>query len=409
MTILNKIGGMFSRKSASQGYDKLAEAIDAAGGGMVDIAGVSVSRKTALQVATVFACVRTIADGCATPDLHVYRKIDKKRSELADDIPEYRLLNRRPNAYQTSFEWRRMMTMHAALTGTGLSVKVRSFIDNSVKEFLPISPGNYTMYKTDRHEMRWRVYDEFGEIGDFGREDLFILNGVQWDYGEALDAVKIARNVVGLAIATEKAHTDLHKNGDKSPGFYSLDGTVDAEQYKALLKHVKRKIQSGDPLILDNGGKWTRYGMSGVDSQHIETRRFTVEEVCRIWGVFPIMVMHSDKTATFASSEAFFSAHLAHTLNPWHKNWAQELDEFTLDGSGPLYTKFDTRYLQQGSIKDRSQFIRTVTETGTYTRNEVRQEEGKDPIDGLDEPLTPMNMTRQSDADANAQVNDNAD
>jgi HK97 family phage portal protein len=129
-----------------------------------------------------------------------------------------------------------------------------------------------------------------------------------------------------------------------------------------------------------------------VDSQHIETRRFQVEEICRGYGVFPIMVGHSDKSSTFASTEAFFGAHVKHTLAPWHKAWTQRIDEMLLDGSGPLFAEFDVRYLMSGSMKDRAEWARTMAELGIYTRNEIRDEEGKDPLPGLDEPLTPMNM-----------------
>ena len=114
--------------------------------------------------------------------------------------------------------------------------------------------------------------------------------------------------------------------------------------------------------------------------------------MCRAFGVFPIMVGHSDKAATFASSEAFFAAHLVHTLAPWHSAWTQRIDEMLLDGSGPLYAEFDTRYMTAGSLKDRAQWNRSMVEAGIYTRNEIRDSEGLDPLDGLDEPLTPMNM-----------------
>ena len=105
------------------------------------------------------------------------------------------------------------------------------------------------------------------------------------------------------------------------------------------------------------------------------------------------MVGHSDKSSTFASSEAFFSAHVKHTLAPWHQVWTQRIDEMLLDGSGPLFAEFDVRYLMAGSMADRSQWARAMTELGIYTRNEIRDEEGKDPLPGLDEPLTPLNMT----------------
>ena len=81
-------------------------------------------------------------------------------------------------------------------------------------------------------------------------------------------------------------------------------------------------------------------------------------------------------------------------MAPWHTAWTQRLDETLLDGSGPLFAEFDTRYLMAGSMRDRSQWARTMAEMGIYTRNEIRDEEGKDPLPGLDEPLTPMNMAQ---------------
>src|SRR5690606_20464990 len=105
--LLKLLDRLFGRKAAQLTYDQVADMIDGMGGGRV--AGVYVNEKTALQVSTVLACVKTIADGCATPELHVFRERDDGRREKATNIPEYRLLNRRPNEWQTSFEWRRLM------------------------------------------------------------------------------------------------------------------------------------------------------------------------------------------------------------------------------------------------------------------------------------------------------------
>jgi hypothetical protein len=148
-------------------------------------------------------------------------------------------------------------------------------------------------------------------------------------------------------------------------------------------------------MVLDRAAKWLSTSMTGVDAQHLETRRLQIEEICRIYNVFPIMVGHGDKSATFASSEAFFSAHRVHTLAPWHRAWTQRMDEMLLDGSGPLWAEFDTRYMVAGSMADRAQWSRTMVEMGVYTRNEIRDQEGLDPLPGLDQPLTPLNMSQQ--------------
>jgi HK97 family phage portal protein len=191
----------------------------------------------------------------------------------------------------------------------------------------------------------------------------------------------------------------MHANGLRPGGTYSVDGTLNADQHDRLTAFLKSKAgpgNTGSPLVLDRGAKWLNTSITGVDAQHVETRRLQVEEICRAYGVFPIMVGHSDKASTFASSEAFFSAHVRHTLAPWHKAWTQRIDETLLDGEGPLSAEFDVRYLMAGSMRDRAQWARTMTEMGIYTRNEVRAEEGKDPLPGLDEPLTPLNMSGQA-------------
>lgn len=393
MGILSKA---FESKARELTYDQIADLIDGTGERMV--AGVAVNDKTALQVSTVLACVKVIADGCATPKLHVFREKPDLTREKAVNIPEYRLLARRPNEWQTSFEWRRQMTIHAALTGTGLSIKVRG--DNRrVRELIPVQPGRWDVTKVGRYELRYRCWDEFGLIGEFEPDDVFLLNGVQWDWCSSLNAVHLARHAIGLAIATEKSQSAMHKNGLRTSGVYSVEGTLTNEQYQRLTEWIDKKSgpsKAGTPLILDKGAKWLSTAISGVDAQHVETRRLQVEEICRSYGVFPIMVGHSDKTATFASSEAFFSAHLIHCLAPWHEAWAQRFDEMLLDGAGPLFTEFDTRYMRAGSIKDRALYARTMIEMGLLNANEYRDEEGRDPRPGGDEYLKPMNMSSSS-------------
>lgn len=388
---------LFGRKAAELTYDQIAGLIDGTGSGV--FAGMAVTDKTALQVATVLACVRVIADGCATPKLRVFRDKGGTREE-ATNIPEHRLLSRRPNEWQTSFEWRRTMTLHAALTGNALSIKARH--DNGrVSELLPVMPGRWSCERVSRYDVLYRCFDEFGMIGEFGPRDVFHLPGLQWDFFKGMNAVTLARNAVGLSMATDKSMESLHTNGMRPGGTYSVTGVLNADQHKRLTETLKRNNvgaqKAGAPLVLDRDAKWLQTAMTGVDAQHNETRRTQIEEICRSYGVFPIMVGHGDKSATFASSEAFFGAHLRHTLAPWHQAWTQRLDEMLLDGSGPLFCEFDTRYLLAGSMKDRAVWARTMAETGIYTRNEIRDEDGKDPLPGLDEPLTPMNMGKQKD------------
>lgn len=396
MKLLNRL---FGRKAAELTYDQIASLIDGTSGGSV--AGVTVTDKTALQVATVLDCVRVIADGCATPSLRVFREGVGGQREHATNIPESRLLERRPNEWQTSYEWRRMMTLHAALTGAGLSIKVRG--DNRrIRELIPVMPGRWDVRRTARYEVEYRCWDDFGQIGTFQPDEVFVLNGLQWDWVGSLNAVTLARNAIGLAIATERSQAAMQENGMRPSGTYSVEGTLSVEQHAritAILKASSTGALKGSPLVLDRSAKWAPTGQSAVDAQQVETRRLQVEEICRSYGVFPIMVGHSDKSATFASSEAFFAAHLIHTLAPWHRAWTQRIDEMLLDGAGPLFAEFDTRYMRAGSMKDRAVYARTMVEMGLLSPNEWRDEEGRDPREGGDVYLTPMNMKPTGAAD----------
>jgi HK97 family phage portal protein len=378
----------FSARNAPRKIDEIAEQID----GRLPIAGRGVSQSDAMGVATVMACVKVISDGVATPELMIYRETEDGRRVVARDVPLFRVLNRRPNQWQTSMEFRRTMTMHAALTGNALAIKTR--VRGEVRELIPVPPENFEIRRNSRYEMEFRAYDEFGLIGVFGEKDVFHLPCWQWDAIKGLDAVRMARSAIGLSISAERNQEALHENGGRPAGILGTEQKLSPEAIDRLRGAWRNFLATNKngTAILDSGMKYYPMAMSGVDAQHQETRRMQVEEIARAFGVFPIMIGHSDKTATFASSEAFFAAHVKHTLTPWWQLWKQRLDEFVMDGAGPLFADFDSRYLLAGSMRDRAVWARTMAELGIYTRNELRDEEGKDPIPGLDDPLTPLNM-----------------
>lgn len=398
-----KIFGSLLKRSA-QSFEAVISRLDGLTGSSVG--GVTVSTARALEVATVLACAKVIADGCGVPALKVFRQNKDDTRELALNERIYHVLNRRPNQWQTSIEFRRQLTMHALLTGNGLAIK--NVVGGQVRELIPVAPQNYEIREVGRYEYRFRVWDQWGHIGDFTPEQVFHLPNHQWDLLQGMNAVRLARSAIGLSIGAESYQADLVENGGRPAGLLSSETSLNPD----ALARVKQSWQAfstnkrGGTAVLDQGFKYTPLSMNSVDAQHLETRRFQIEEVCRAFAVFPIMVGHSDKTATFASSESFFSAHVRHTLAPWHELWKQRLDRSVLDGEGPLFAHFDTRYLLQGSLVDRAAFSRTMVETGIMTRNEIRREEGLDPLEGLDDPLTPLNM---GGGDGSAQDADSRD
>lgn len=387
-------GGLIEQRAKELTAEQISRLLDS--GGSSGMAGAAVNPRNAMQVTTVLACARVIAEGCATPDLRVWREIRKDGKisrERATNIPEARLLEARPNEWQTSYEWRRMMTLHAALAGAGLSVVVRG-ANNRITELLPIQPGSWTMVHNSRYQYEYHCYDPFGLIGVFPHDQVLVLRNLEWEMQRNLVPVELAASAIDLAMTTDGNMRRQQRNGQQPPGVYSVTSRLNDEQHTRLTNWIRAKTSGENanaPLVLDSGATWTSTGSNNRDAQMRELRDFTVEDICRAWNVFPIMIGHSDKTSTFASAESFFAAHLKHTLLPWQTNWRAILDEFALDGAGPLFTTFDNRYLEKGSMRDQAVWARNMAEAGIWTRNELRDEDGLDPLPGLDEPLTPMN------------------
>ncbi|MDR3512640.1 MAG: phage portal protein [Caulobacteraceae bacterium] len=358
-------------------------------------AGVAVNVDTALRVTTVLACVRVCGEGVAQLPLIVGR-IDPDTDAFvpAKGDPLYRMLHRRPNDWMTSFELRETMMVHAALCGDGFALK--NVLRGQVRELLPVPRGYITPERRPNWGMIYHVNDPYGAVGTFTRKDFLHIRGPSWDSFLGLDAVREAREAIGLAIATEEAHERLYANGGRPGGILTTESKLGDEARERLKKAFGEShggvAQWFKTLVLDNGMKWQPMAMSGVDAQHLETRRFQIEEICRAFRVFPHMVGYSDKTATFASAESFFQGHVLHTLMPWLERWEQALDRDVMPADGTLCVRFDYRQLIRGDTAARAQFYTSGITNGWLTRNDARRMESLAPLPGLDDPLTPLNM-----------------
>lgn len=384
----------FSRKSAPKTIDEIAKEIDGIVGRKS--AGQLVNRSTALDVTTVLACVDAIATGCAMPEMYVMRDLGGGQKERAIKDPAYRVLNRRPNEWQTAMEFRETLTMHAALTGNGYAIPTK--VDGNLSELLPVLPHMVVINQLNRYEFEYLVTDEFGMVGRFRHDQVFHLRNRSWDRIKGLDAVSKARAAIGLSMAAEENVASLQAHGGKPGGLLSTEQKLNEETI-VRLKQAWEKGTTGKNAyktpVLDAGIKYSQMAMTAVDQQTLETRRMQVEEICRAFGVFPQIVMHTDKTATFASAEAFFAAHTRLTVGKWQANWRQKLDEFVLDGAGPLFVEFDNRELNAAPLKDRGTYFAKALGAGGgppwMTQNEVRAELGLPPKDGGDELFKPTN------------------
>lgn len=386
----------------SKSIDQVARELDGVGG--VRVAGQVVTQETALHVTTVFACVDAIATACAMPPLHVMERLNGDQKRKAIDHPAYRVLFRRPNEWQTSFEFRQTITAHAALTGNGYAIPV--VVDGKLSELIPVMPGNVTIDRADRYTYVYTIRDDHGLVGQFSPDAIFHLRNFSWHRIKGLEPVTLARKAIGLAMASEDNMAKLHGNGSKVSGFLSTENKLDQETITKLKENWTEKTTGANSYktpVLDNGFKYEKLSLSAVDSQAAETRTMQVEEICRAFGVFPQMVFHSAKALGFANAEAFFSAHNRITAGKWQENWCQKVDEFILDGAGPLFVEFDNRSMNAASLKDRGEYYGKALGTGGgvpfMTVNEVRADNGLPPVEGGDVLREPANSTMAPDGE----------
>ncbi len=383
----------------SSGPDLIRDALIRAG--MATSTGKNVTAKTALQVATVFACCRVIGEGIAQVPLKLMKETPDGKTRLpAKDHPLYPLLAYKPNPWQTSFEYREMIAWHAVLTGTHISFINRS-VFGKIYELVPFEPGQVTVKRAPDRTLTYDVRAQDGSTQTFPAEAIWHVRGPSWDGWQGLDAVRLAREAIGLAMATEEATGALHKNGVRPSGLYSVEGTLKTDQYEALSewvnKHNAGAENTGKAMILDRAAKWIGTQMTGLDAQTLEMRRFQIEEICRFARVMPIMVGYSDKATTYASAEQMFLAHLVHTLAPWYQRLEQSIDANLLtaaDRAAGLYANFVEEGLLRGSAVDTKDTILGYVNGGLLTPNEGRAklDQNPDPDPASDKLRIPANI-----------------
>jgi len=373
-------------------------------GGPASKSGVAVSVESSLKVTAVLACVRVLSEGIAQLPLKLYQERDDGVKQIAKSHPLYKKLWRRPNGFQTSFEWRESKMLHACLTHGGFDIISRNGV-GEVLEFLPVMPGQVRVIQSADYSVSYEISNGAGTRRSYPKASILHLKGPSWNGFSGLEAIIQAREAIGLSIAAEESLARLYSNGARPSGLLSTDSKLEP----ANLDKIKRAFQEGyaglqnafRTIVLDAGMKFSQMSMSPVDSQTHESRKHQIEEICRVFRVFPQMIGYGDKTSTYASAEQFFMAHVTHTLMPWIERFEQMLavqllTEEELDAG--YFPKFSVAALLRGDAKSRAEYYASGILNGWMTRNESRKLEDLDPLDGLDEPLVPMNMATRAAA-----------
>lgn len=359
--------------------------------------GADINSTTARMITTVIRCVGVIADSISVPPFVVYLGDGKGGREQDINHPVCRVLSRRPNNFQTSLEYRETIGTHVALTGNAYSFINR--VRGQIVELIPITPDRVTVIQNQDLSLTYRVSLKEGKIVDLPQEAIWHIRGPSWNGWEGRSPLKEGMEAMGLAVAMESSHARLHKHGVRPSGVYSVDGALSDVQYKQIRAMLDAQMagydNTGKPMILDQSAKFVSTAMTGVDAQHLESRKFQIEEICRLFGVLPIMVGYSDKATTYASAEQQYLAHAINTAHVWQRRFCESVDRWLLtepEQDQGYYSEFTGSLLMYASAKDRAEYLASATNAGYMTLNEAREMENSDRVEGLDKFILPMNM-----------------
>ncbi|PXV60668.1 phage portal protein, HK97 family [Dyella jiangningensis] len=368
--------------------------------------GIAVTNDGALQLAAVLACVRVLAESFAVLPLKVYQKKKGGARKLLDSHWLYDLIARRPNPWQTPFEWREMMMGHLALRGNAYNEIVTNR-QGKIIQLTPLHPDRVKVEliqgNTD-FDYRYRYTDRSGTEHVLTRGEVWHIRGLSSDGIMGLSPIALARETIGLGLAAQAYGARFFQNDAKpGGGWIEYPGTFKDKQARETFRESYQEAQSGlnrgKIAVLEYGMKFHELGLKNNDAQFLESRQFQVGEIARIFRVPPHLIGDLSK-ATFSNIEQQSLDFVMHTMTPWAERWESSIEfNFIGDDESDIDPEFDFKALLRGDQTARGNYYHFGITDGWLVRNEARAFEGLEPIDGLDEPLRPLNMVEESEAE----------
>lgn len=378
-------------------------------GGRSSSAGVPITEKMALRNSTFFRAVNLIAGSIGMLPTHLMRRSivnGRERIEKARDHALYRILHKRPNQYQTAFEFKSYMQTLALLDGNAYALIVRGMVrgkSNQVIALIPLPRKSVTPHLSDDWKLTFEYRRPKGGTVTLQQADVFhFRHPVTCDGLRGLDLVDIAANAIGIASQAEKAAGKLLSGGVMAGGALETDKTLGAEAIDQLRDSLREDHSgaesAGEWMVLEEGLKAKPFITSAKDAQYDEMRKRQAEEVSRITGV-PRPLLMFDETSWGSGIEQLGLFFVTYCLMLWFVSWEQAIERSCLtieeQDADELYVKFNEGALLRGSLKDQAEFFaKALGQTNPYrTPNEVRGAFDLNPIDGGDDLPQPSKST----------------
>ena len=345
-------------------------------------AGKPVTPRSAIQVSVVYACVRVIAETIASLPFGVFRETDAG-SVKALDHPLYRVLHDEPNEEMTSFIWRETMLTHLLLWGNSYSQILRSG-RGKILGLYPLLPDHMEVDRDDRTgNLTYTYTTTKGVPVRLRPEDVLHIPGLGFDGIMGYSPIAIERNAIGLGIAAEEYGSKFFSNGATPSGILTHPNTVKNPKAlrEAWMEAYGGSSNSNRVAILEEGMTFTRISMPNNEAQFLETRKFQVSEICRIFRVPPHMIGDLDR-ATFSNIENQSISFAVHTIRPWLVRIEQAMNRtlFPEKEKGIYYVQFNLDGLMRGDYKSRMEGYAIGRQNGWLSANDIRTLENMNPI-----------------------------
>ena len=374
----------------------------------VSDAGENVTESSSLSLSAVWACTNLLSGTISSLPLLVYREVGGKR-EAAKDHPLYSVLHSSPNYDQTAVDFWDFMGAAIELWGNAYAEIERT--GSRVTSLSPINPALMVVRRKQNGEIEYQWSDE-GQAKTATDKGVLHIRGFGGGPLGGMSTLHFGRNAFGLARAVDRSASTTFKNGMRPSGALTFDTFLSPENREIARTNLTEQyvgaVNSGKPLILEGGTKWQQLTISPEDAQMLESRRFSVEEVCRFFGVPPHMVGHTSNSTSWGTGlEQQTLGFQKFTLRRRLKRIEQALEKQLLtsaDRASGVRIEFSLEGLLRGDSAARSAFYASGLQNGYFTINEVRALENLEAVDGGDVPRMQMQNVPITEAENDGNV-----
>ena len=379
--------------------------------------GKPVNERTAMQTTAVYACVRILAEAVASLPLHVYEYQDDGGKKLVHDHPLYYLLHDEPNPEMTSFVFRETLMSHLLIWGNAYAQIIRDGAGR-VLGLYPLLPDKMEVQRDDKGNIYYvysRNSDENPTFKEYGNiklkaEDVLHIPGLGFDGLIGYSPIAMAKNAVGMTLACEEYGASFFANGANPGGVLEHPGVLkDPSKVRESWNSVYRGVNNAHKIaVLEEGMKYQQIGIPPEEAQFLETRKFQINEIARLYRIPPHMVGDLDKSS-FSNIEQQSLEFVKYTLDPWVIRWEQSLQKSLLlpGEKGKYFIKLNVDGLLRGDYQSRMNGYAVGRQNGWFSANDIREMENMNPIpdeEGGNLYLINGAMTKLADAGAFAKT-----